>query len=102
MRWIIFTFVEVPLNSPSSLSPGDSCLAIQSACCRRQSSILHPPSSILFTPHSMTALPPAQVHPQPPLAVIFDMDGVLVDSYRAHWESWQFMADELGKGLTEA
>lgn len=36
------------------------------------------------------------------LAVIFDMDGVLVDSYRAHWQSWQFMADELGKGLTEA
>lgn len=36
-----------------------------------------------------------------PLAVIFDMDGVLVDSYRAHWESWQFMAHELGKGLTE-
>jgi beta-phosphoglucomutase len=29
------------------------------------------------------------------------MDGVLVDSYRAHWESWHFMADELGKGLTE-
>src|SRR5579863_737633 len=34
-------------------------------------------------------------------AVIFDMDGVLVDSYRAHWQSWLFMADELGKGLTE-
>jgi beta-phosphoglucomutase len=38
---------------------------------------------------------------QQQLAVIFDMDGVLVDSYRAHWQSWQFMADELGKGLTE-
>jgi beta-phosphoglucomutase len=35
------------------------------------------------------------------LGVIFDMDGVLVDSYRAHWQSWHFMADELGKGLTE-
>ncbi len=35
------------------------------------------------------------------LAVIFDMDGVLVDSYAAHWQSWHFMADELGKGLTE-
>jgi beta-phosphoglucomutase len=34
-------------------------------------------------------------------AVIFDMDGVLVDSYRAHWQSWHFMADELGRGLTE-
>ncbi len=40
----------------------------------------------------------AQEHP---LAVIFDMDGVLVDSYEAHWQSWHFMADELGKGLTE-
>jgi beta-phosphoglucomutase len=39
---------------------------------------------------------------QDPLAVIFDMDGVLVDSYQAHWQSWHFMADELGKGLTEA
>ncbi len=35
------------------------------------------------------------------LGVIFDMDGVLVDSYQAHWQSWHFMADELGKGLTE-
>ena len=35
------------------------------------------------------------------MGVIFDMDGVLVDSYRAHWESWQFMAHEMGKGLTE-
>lgn len=39
---------------------------------------------------------------QVPRAVIFDMDGVLVDSYQAHWQSWHFMADELGKGLTEA
>lgn len=30
------------------------------------------------------------------------MDGVLVDSYQAHWQSWHFMADELGKGLSEA
>lgn len=36
-----------------------------------------------------------------PYAVIFDMDGVLVDSYQAHWQSWHFMADELGRGLTE-
>lgn len=33
--------------------------------------------------------------------VIFDMDGVLVDSYDAHWQSWHVMADEIGKGLTE-
>ena len=28
-------------------------------------------------------------------AVIFDMDGVLVDSYRAHFESWQALAAEV-------
>jgi len=53
----------------------------------------------------MTTNSPTEVHSRPtdrPLAVIFDMDGVLVDSYRAHLQSWQFMADELGKGLTEA
>lgn len=52
----------------------------------------------------MTTRPPPQVHTsqaKQPLAVIFDMDGVLVDSYSAHWQSWHFMADELGKGLTE-
>lgn len=36
-----------------------------------------------------------------PRAVIFDMDGVLVDSYHAHWESWRLMAEEIGKPLTE-
>lgn len=36
------------------------------------------------------------------LAVIFDMDGVLVDSYRPHWESWQRMAAEVGRRLDEA
>jgi len=36
------------------------------------------------------------------LAVIFDMDGVLVDSYQAHFESWQVVADELGLAVTEA
>jgi beta-phosphoglucomutase len=52
----------------------------------------------------MTILPTPQVHsskPKEALALIFDMDGVLVDSYSAHWQSWHFMADELGKGLTE-
>ncbi len=39
---------------------------------------------------------------QEPLAVIFDMDGVLVDSYRAHFESWRQMAATLGRELTEA
>jgi beta-phosphoglucomutase len=35
------------------------------------------------------------------LAVIFDVDGVLVDSYRAHLESWQALAREHGIALTE-
>jgi len=50
----------------------------------------------------MTVSTSTQVRSQGPLGVIFDMDGVLVDSYRAHWQSWHFMADELGKGLSEA
>ena len=35
-------------------------------------------------------------------AVIFDADGVLVDSYRAHFEAWKTMGRELGEDLTEA
>jgi beta-phosphoglucomutase len=38
----------------------------------------------------------------PQLAVIFDVDGVLVDSYDAHFESWRQLYDELGLVLTEA
>ncbi len=38
---------------------------------------------------------------EPRLGVIFDMDGVLVDSYRAHLESWQRMAAEHGRWVTE-
>ena len=34
-------------------------------------------------------------------AVIFDMDGVLVDSYHAHLESWQRLAAEHGVDFTE-
>ncbi len=33
--------------------------------------------------------------------VIFDMDGVLVDSYHAHFESWQRVAAERGVTYTE-
>ena len=33
--------------------------------------------------------------------VIFDMDGVLVDSYRAHFASWRRMGAERGLELTE-
>ena len=36
------------------------------------------------------------------LAVIFDMDGVLVDSYHAHFQSWQAVAAEEGLAITEA
>jgi beta-phosphoglucomutase len=36
-----------------------------------------------------------------PYCVIFDMDGVLVDSYRAHFESWQRVAAEQGVVYTE-
>lgn len=34
------------------------------------------------------------------LGVIFDMDGVLVDSYDAHFESWLRMAREIGRDMT--
>jgi beta-phosphoglucomutase len=37
-----------------------------------------------------------------PIAVIFDMDGVLVDSYHAHARSWQVMAAEWGCTMTGA
>lgn len=36
------------------------------------------------------------------LGVIFDMDGVLVDSYHAHFESWQMIAQTEGLNFTEA
>jgi beta-phosphoglucomutase len=36
------------------------------------------------------------------MAVIFDMDGVLVDSYHAHAQSWQVMAAEWGCSITRA
>jgi HAD superfamily hydrolase (TIGR01509 family) len=35
-------------------------------------------------------------------AVIFDLDGVLVDSYRAHFASWSRLYAELGVEYTEA
>lgn len=33
--------------------------------------------------------------------VIFDMDGVLVDSYQAHFESWRRMLEQKGRELAE-
>ena len=35
-------------------------------------------------------------------AVIFDMDGVLVDSYRAHYDSWRLLGETHGLTMTEA
>jgi beta-phosphoglucomutase len=35
-------------------------------------------------------------------AVIFDLDGVLVDSYRAHFESWSRLYSELGADYSES
>ena len=34
------------------------------------------------------------------IAVIFDMDGVLVDTFEAHLESWQVVAHEEGAEMT--
>jgi len=34
-------------------------------------------------------------------AVIFDMDGVLVDSYAPHLESWRVLANEIGASITD-
>jgi len=39
--------------------------------------------------------------PQAPAAVIFDVDGVLVDSYQAHLRSWVLMAREQRLDITE-
>jgi beta-phosphoglucomutase len=35
------------------------------------------------------------------LGVIFDMDGVLVDSYRAHYDAWRATARQYGLDMTE-
>jgi beta-phosphoglucomutase len=37
----------------------------------------------------------------PDRGVIFDMDGVLVDSYRAHFASWRALYGELGRDYSE-
>lgn len=36
------------------------------------------------------------------IGIIFDMDGVLVDSYHAHMRSWQLLGHELRRPVTEA
>ncbi len=37
----------------------------------------------------------------PDVAAIFDMDGVLIDSYQAHFESWRQLYSELGREYSE-
>jgi beta-phosphoglucomutase len=37
-----------------------------------------------------------------PRAVIFDMDGVLIDSYHAHMEAWMRLGRKFGRPITEA
>lgn len=37
----------------------------------------------------------------PMYGIIFDMDGVLVDSARPHYESWRRMAREIGRDMSE-
>jgi len=45
---------------------------------------------------------PPYISPVPnPQAVIFDMDGVLVDSYSAHFESWKTSAARYGLTMTQ-
>lgn len=41
----------------------------------------------------------AEDHSQ--FAMLFDMDGVLIDSYQAHFESWQVVAAEYGRTYSE-
>jgi beta-phosphoglucomutase len=36
-----------------------------------------------------------------PIGLIFDMDGVLVDSYAPHLKSWCLLAEEIGTPITE-
>jgi beta-phosphoglucomutase len=38
----------------------------------------------------------------PKLGIIFDVDGVLIDSYQAHFESWRRLYGEIGCDYTEA
>ena len=46
--------------------------------------------------------PPRYNRDMPKLGVIFDMDGVLVDSYQAHFASWSRLYEELGVSYSEA
>jgi beta-phosphoglucomutase len=58
-------------------------------------------ATLLFLPHRNRIMS-APAHAHEPQAAIFDMDGVLIDSYRAHFESWRRAAAERGRIYTEA
>lgn len=49
----------------------------------------------------MTTTPPFPEKPLAGLGVIFDIDGVLIDSYQAHFQSWRVMLRRHGLDVTE-
>ncbi len=51
-----------------------------------------------FTPHFLFSMKPKPTHP----GVIFDWDGVIVDSSRAHFRSWEILAEERNLLLSES
>ena len=51
----------------------------------------------MLKPYKMTATTWTHIY-----AAIFDMDGVLVDTYHAHFQSWLTMAKRAGLTFTEA
>jgi beta-phosphoglucomutase len=56
----------------------------------------------LLLPHRNRIMSAPSPGPAPEhQAAIFDMDGVLIDSYRAHFESWRRAAAERGRVYTE-
>jgi beta-phosphoglucomutase len=59
----------------------------------------------MLTDSAAVDAPRAVPHDAPIMAetygVIFDMDGVLVDSYRAHLRSWQDTAEKFGVGMSD-
>lgn len=54
------------------------------------------------TPHTNPAFPTPHLPQQPLQAVLFDMDGTLVDTERLWWEAVEHVAAGLGRSLTEA
>ena len=44
---------------------------------------------------------PPRYHPPMTYAVIFDIDGVLIDSYQAHFESWRQIGRQFNQDITE-